>query len=105
MEIEVRSIMPRTRRREAARESGADGVSKVREGGFGCQSDSIQGVNQGGLTSFIASPMTKTRVWSETVFGEVRKKKAIVIWKRARERMIVEALMRAILPVVGVVHF
>lgn len=47
-------------------------------------------------TSFMASPMTKTRVWSETVLGVVRKKKAMVMWKSDRERMMVAAVMRAI---------
>lgn len=48
-------------------------------------------------TRCIASPRTKTSVWSETVRGDVRKKKARVMWKRLRERMMVLPLMRAMM--------
>lgn len=48
-------------------------------------------------TRRIASPITNTRVWSETVLGDVRKKNAIVKWKSARDRIIVAALMSAMM--------
>lgn len=44
----------------------------------------------------MASPMMKTRVWSAIVWGEVRKKKARVRWKRERDVMIVLPEMSAI---------
>lgn len=48
-------------------------------------------------TSLMDSPKTKTRVWSATVLGEVRKKKPIVMWKRDRERIMVFPFMSPIL--------
>lgn len=41
--------------------------------------------------------MMWTRPWSAIVLGEDRKKKARVKWKRARERIMTEAVIKAIL--------
>ncbi len=51
------------------------------------------------LTRCMASPRTNTSVCSETVRGEVRKKKARVMWKRETERMMVLPLMSAMVTV------
>lgn len=44
----------------------------------------------------IASPIMNTKVWSGMMLGEVRKKKASVIWKSERIVIIVAADMSAI---------
>lgn len=44
----------------------------------------------------MASPMIYTKVWSAIVFGEERKKKASVMWKRETEVRMVFAEMMAI---------
>ena len=49
------------------------------------------------LTRPIASPIMNTNVWSAIAPGEVRKKKARVMWNRESEVMIVAADMSAIL--------
>ena len=49
----------------------------------------------------IASPTTKTRAWSAIVAGLVTKKKARVMWKKARDVRIVLTDMRAMLVVGG----
>jgi hypothetical protein len=53
------------------------------------------------VTSPIACPITKTRVWSAIVAGEVRKKKARVMWKRESEVMIVEEEITAMMLSMG----
>lgn len=47
----------------------------------------------------IASPIMKTRAWSARDSGDVRKKKARVMWKREREVIIVAPEITPILPV------
>jgi hypothetical protein len=47
----------------------------------------------------IASPIMNTSVWSAIVDGDVRKKYAMVIWKREMELMIVAPDIRAIFAV------
>jgi hypothetical protein len=47
----------------------------------------------------IASPIMKTSVWSATVDGDVRKKKAKVMWKREMELMMVAPDMRPMVAV------
>jgi len=51
---------------------------------------------KGRTTIPIASPMMKTSVWSAMESGDVRKKKARVMWKSEREVMIVAPEMTAI---------
>lgn len=47
----------------------------------------------------MASPIMNTSVWSATVEGAVRKKKAMVMWKREMELMMVAPEIRPMVAV------
>lgn len=58
-------------------------------------------VGERNRTRPMASPRRKTMDWSAMDSGEVRRKKAMVIWKREREVMMVAPEMTPMLAVVA----
>lgn len=97
-ETETRSVIPATKRAAARNARGCDLSAKARV--YGCRKMlavlicRLSSLGRERRAMPIASPIINTSDWSAMEDGDVRKKKARVMWKREMELMMVAPDMR-----------